>query len=196
MASHGTVGNSSSAGAMCQTKREICFNTINPTIPHSNEQEIAAICGCVSLRFAPTVLQHPAKVRGANRLAAASCGRVSHRLSVTVRRRFKAVASHLTFRKRVFLCACVTLPPPPPTHPPSRLHCPSLAAAQQPLALQIQPLISDLGGCLTGGGEGGAGCVCASVHAQMRTDLYVGRVGASWRCRGGEFMTGPLLLRH
>lgn len=42
-------------------------------------------------------------------------------------------------------------------------HSLSLAAAQQPLALQIQPLISDLGGCL--GEEGYRLHVCMSVHA-------------------------------
>lgn len=182
---------------MCQTKREICFNTINPTIPHSNEQEIAAICGCVSLRFAPTVLQHPAKVGGANRLAAAAfCGRASHRLSVTVRLHFKAVASRLTSRKHgIFLCACVARPPPPPTLPPL---LPVAGCSAAAISLQIQPLISDLGGCLTGGvgGWGFAGCMRASVNAHMRADLDVGRVGARWRCRGGEFMTGPLLRRH
>lgn len=45
-------GNSSSTCAMCETKRKVCFNTINPTIPHSNEREIVTICGRVSRRFA------------------------------------------------------------------------------------------------------------------------------------------------
>lgn len=45
-------GNSSSTCAMCETKRKVCFNTINPTIPHSDEREIVTICGCVSHHFA------------------------------------------------------------------------------------------------------------------------------------------------
>ena len=140
---------------MCQTKREICFNTINPTIPHSNEQEIAAICGCVSPRFAPTVLQHPAKVRGAKRLAAAFGGRASHRLG-----RFQTVASHLTLHKQEIFLLRLCRSSSPAAHPLSRLRCPSLAAARQPLALQIQPLISGLGGCLTVGGGGGLLAAC------------------------------------
>lgn len=44
-------------------------------------------------------------------------------------------------------------------------HSLSLAAAQQPLALQIQPLISDLGGCL--GEEGYWLHVCVRARAYM-----------------------------
>lgn len=77
-------------------------------------------------------------------------------------------------------------------------HSLSLAAAQQPLALQIQPLISDLGGCL--GEEGYWLHVCVSVRVHMHTcvhlAVYVGHLRASWHCRGGGFTTGPLLQRY
>lgn len=84
-------------------------------------------------------------------------------------------------------CCCLSVSPPFLTV--SLLpRSPSLAAAPQPLALQIQPLISDLGGCL--GEEGGlcgfrvgaraCVCVCQAVY-----------VGQWWGCRAGEFTISP-----
>lgn len=138
MASHGTAGNS--AAAVCQTES---FNAINPPIPHSNEQEIAAICGRGCHRFAPN----------------------------GIRPRFEANLPLPPTPPHPRPYVCVTLPPPPRL--PSCLRCPS----QQPLALQIQPLISDLGGCLTqekgrGSGASLSACTCA------RTDAA--RVGRGW----------------
>ena len=74
----------------------------------------------------------------------------------------------------------------------------SLAAAQQPLALQIQPLISDLGGCLGEEGYWLRVCerVCLCVCMCVWIAVYVGHLRASWHCRGGGFTTGPLLPRY
>lgn len=77
-----------------------------------------------------------------------------------------------------------------PTFP----HSLSLAAAQQPLALQIQPLISDLGGCLGEERYWLHVCVCTCTHVCLA--VYVGHLRARWHCRGGEFTTGPLLPRY